>query len=475
MFNYYYIMITNNYYLKTLLIAPHQYLDAKNDFIRLKQPLGLALLKSNTPSEVVLFDALAEGYKIREIDDGVLRVGTPMGDLLDMVRKENPDIVGVSNLWSSNYPAAAEILRAVKKEIPSVHTMMGGVHPSFEYKNLLKKDFVDFVAVREATESLPKLLAYLQGDLSWDEVTGIARRVNGIVQDPRPAKNVDLKSLNPIDYRDFPVELYGQQAKFGLGGVINADFVSSLGCPHSCDYCSTKQMWPGKLRTYSEEQLDFMLDSIVEAGYDFVSVQDDNLAANPRNAKLLMKKLKERQLPWHWEGGAEIGFLQYVLEDLINSSCVMVDVAIETAVKSNDGIYDKFRPDTEERLFKGLSEMKNAGIFVNSNFMLGIPGETKEDIQRTVEYAFELKRMGLIDHANFHLAMAYPGTVLGLQEYERPQGEAPRDYFGYSAVIGNVPHKDYDRRELIDLRNQADAYVNGKELFELKRRQLNRY
>ena len=82
---------------------------------------------------------------------------------------------------------------------------------------------------------------------------------------------------------------------------------------------------------------------------------------------------------------------------------------------------------------------------------------------------------GLIDHANFHLAMAYPGTKLGTQEYGRPIGIKPEDYFGYSAVIGNIPHKDYSRKELIDLRNNADIYVSGQRLFNKKRAEQNRY
>ena len=76
----------------------------------------------------------------------------------------------------------------------------------------------------------------------------------------------------------------------------------------------------------------------------------------------------------------------------MGSSCKMVDVAIETVIKTNEGIYDKFRPNTEELLIKELIQMKRAEIFVNSNFMLGIPGETKEDTQRTIEYAYNLKK-----------------------------------------------------------------------------------
>lgn len=461
---------------KITLLTPHQYIDIKNDYVRLKQPLGLALLKSNSHTPITIIDSFAEGYEQRSQKNNILRVGLSTKDLISKIKETNPTIVGISNLWSSNYPAVEEMVNAVKTELPELKIILGGVHPSFEYKSILEKGTVDFVAIREATESLPQLINYLNGKISWSEVKGIARKENGIIKTPIPPRSIDLKKLNPIDYKDFPVKLYGKQKKFGLEeSVLNADFVSSLGCPHRCDYCSTKQMWPGKYRTYSEKQLNFMFDSMIEAGYNFVSLQDDNLAANPRNAKLVMNKLKERNLSWHWEGGIEIGFLPYVLDELCDSSCTMVDMAIETAIKTNEGIYDKFKPKTEELLYKELTQMKKSGIFINSNFMLGIPGESKEDTLRTIEYAKKLKQENLIDHANFHLTMAYPGTKLSLQDYERPVGNKPQDYFGYAATIGNIPHKDYSREELIILRNKADIYVNGQELFDKKRAELNRY
>jgi len=461
--------------IKSLLISPHQYLDVENDYVRLKQPLGIATLKSNSLSEVKIYDAFAEGYELRSENDSVLRVGVSLNEISKKIEQEKPNVVGVSCLWSSNYPAALEMLKYIKMNFPEKITIMGGVHPSFEYKNVLKNDAVDYIAIREATVSFPQFIEYIAGKRKWQDVTGIARKVNGVIEEPSPTISKKLTDMVPIDYRDFPVKLYNKQKKFGLEDAINADVVSSLGCPHICDYCSTKQMWPGKLRTYNEEQLDRMFNSIVEAGYNFVSIQDDNFAANPINAKTVMKKLKDRNLNWHWEGGIEIGFLPYILDDLCKSTCKMVDMAIETAIKTNNGIYDKFRKDTEEILIKGSIQMQKAGIFVNSNFMIGNPKESKEDTMRTIEYAHNLKKRGLINHANFHLSMAYPGTVLGIGNYEKPAGNKPQDYFGYAAVVGNIIHKDYNRKELINLRNKADILVNGKEIFNKKRIEKNRY
>lgn len=461
--------------MKSLLITPHQYLDADNDYIRIKQPLGLATLKANSSSEISIYDSAATGHSNLIEKNGVLRVGASLEELTKKILEESPDVVGVSALWSSNYPAALETLQHVKKNFPNITTIMGGVHPSFEYKDVLSEKTVDYVAIREATESFPQLIEHLEGKREWTDVSGIVRKNEGLIEISQPTISKKLTEINPIDYRDFPVELYFAQSKFGVLGAINADVVTSLGCPHICDYCSTVQMWPGKYRTYSEEQLDFMFDSIVDAGYTFVSIQDDNLAANPKNARVVMNKLKKRGLNWHWEGGVEIGFLPHILDELCESSCQIVDMAIETAIKTNNGIYDKFRKDIEELLHKELIQMKNSDIFVNSNFMIGNPKESKEDTLRTIEYARNLKKKGLIDHANFHLSMTYPGTALGMTRYEKPKGKQPQDYFGYAAVIGNIPHKDYTRKELIDLRNEADILVNGKEVYEKKRLEKNRY
>jgi len=465
--------------MKTLLISPYQYLDSEQDFIRLKQPLGIALLKQNTCSKISILDALAEGYNNRKSFEGVLRVGLELNDIKNRINREKPEIVGVSNLWSANYPAVLEIIKYVKRDFPKIITILGGVHPSFEYPEIIKEPSIDYIAIREATKSFPKLIEFLEGKRLWKDVTGFVRFNGRHPELSGPTENANLKELKPIDYRIFPVEIYSQQKKFGeqFKNFKNADLVSSVGCPHNCDYCSTKKMWPGKLRTYSSEQLNFMLDTILKAGYNFVSVQDDNLAANPNHAKNLIKKLNERNLPWHWEGGVEIKLLPYILEDICNSTCKIVDMAIETKNKNNSGIYNKFSNKTnlEEVLHKELESLQKADIFVNSNFMLGVPRESKKEMMETILYAKELKDKGLINHANFHLTMAFPGTELAKLNYEKPKGRNPKDYFGYAAGIGNIPYPEMNRKKLIQLRNEADIFVNNEKTYKLKRAQMNRY
>ncbi|RMG69643.1 MAG: magnesium-protoporphyrin IX monomethyl ester oxidative cyclase, partial [Nitrospirae bacterium] len=160
-------------------------------------------------------------------------------DIANFIENCRADFVATTAI-TSTINHALKVLEIAKEIYPESTTIIGGVHPTFMYQEVLKNPRVDFVVRGEGEETLRELLLCLTGGGSIHNVKGIAFKEDKRIfsTGSRPFIK-DLDSLNPAwdlinwkDYRYFVIP------KSRLGAVS-----TSRGCSHNCTFCSQQKFW----------------------------------------------------------------------------------------------------------------------------------------------------------------------------------------------------------------------------------------
>jgi len=151
--------------MKVALIAPPYPLSETPS-----APLGLcyvaaAFEAANT--EVKILDYIVRQYSLEK--------------LLEELSLFNPDVIGITSV-TMNFPLAASIIKTAKQGFPSVVTIMGGPHVSFDYENTLKQHpEIDLIVVGEGEQTIKELVPVMGNREAWPEINGIAFNDNGTI------------------------------------------------------------------------------------------------------------------------------------------------------------------------------------------------------------------------------------------------------------------------------------------------------
>lgn len=444
-------------------------------------PLGLAYLSAVAKEvcEVKVLDCAVEGYYREErVSDRFLRYGLSFEDIKKEIEKFKPDMVGVSCLFSSQFQNVKEVCKRTKEIDRDILTVIGGTHPSFLYNECLEEPAIDFVIRGEGEFSLKDLIECFEKKKDPIEVAGLAFRVDDTLKETahrKPHQNLDEI---PFPARElFPLEKY---FKIGLPmGILYKkrpfmNMITSRGCPYRCTFCSSTNFWGNKYRTRSPENvLDEMEDLVNRFGIKEIKFFDDNLTADKERAKRIFKGMIERgiKLSWNTPNGIHIVNLDDEMLALMKESgCYELTLAIE----SGDQYVLKniiHKPIELNDIERAVSKIKRAGLGCYGFFIIGFPGETKEQIQRTLDFSRKLD----LDRISVFIANPLPGTALFelCKEMGYLKDDFKFDELDYFESRFETTH--WKKRELLNLRRNWFWRYNISFFFRHPLRFLRRY
>jgi len=380
-------------------------------------PLGVAYLAAAVRdiADVQILDAAVEGYEHEEkIGPTLMRYGLPISEIARRVEEYKPDAVGISCIFSSQFPAVAEISSAVKRIDPEILTMTGGTHPTFmPERSLDMSPDLDIIVRNEGERTLRNIVEASRQNDDWSSIRGIAYREDGEIKVNPPVEFIsDLDDL-PYPARDLlPMDKY-----FSLDlpmGIVSRqspwiNMVTSRGCPARCAFCSSSHFWGYCYRTRAPEAvLDEMEELVSRFGMREIKFFDDNLAAHLDRAKAIFQGMIERgiDVSWNTPNGIGIHNLDYEILDLMKrSGCYELTLAVESGdpyVLKNI-IHKPFNLDKALEVSRILRRMK---LGTYGFFIIGFPGETKEQILNTIKFARKLN----LDRISVFVANPLPGT-----------------------------------------------------------------
>ncbi len=373
--------------MKVLFINP-PYFNSKYKFIGLvAPPLGIAYIaavleQNDIDVEIIDAAALEMSWETLEAE----------------INRANPGLVAITAL-TPTISHALKTARLARKSCPEATIVMGGYHPSFNHGEILEKDYVDLVVIGEAEYTFLELVKTLEegGDLS--KVKGIA--YEDVVTPPRPLIE-DLDEL-PFPARHLlPMDHY----KILNQKLPTATMISSRGCPMQCSFCASAALHGNHLRMRSAKNVvDEMEHLINDHDAGIIAFMDDTFTMKTSRVTEICDEIKKREIDVYWGCTARADNLsEELLQKLHDSGCITIFLGVESADQQQlDRINKQL---TIEKIRKAFRLAKKNDIRTIASVVLGMPGDTKESIKRTVKFARELNP----SYAIFSLATPYPGT-----------------------------------------------------------------
>ena len=323
------------------------------------------------------------------------------------LRTEAPDYVGFSTTTSS-FLDAVRIARRIKEAYPRIRTIFGGVHVS-TLRDQLLHDYpvIDYGVVGEGEEAL---LAILERDgRELDGVPGLLHR---------DGDDVTFTGLRKpsLDLDGLPFPAYEKLAGFPRAYTLpifnyprapGTTAISSRGCPYQCSYCDRSVF----RRSFRFNSADYIVDLLrhlyARFGIRHVNFYDDLFTFNRRRVVRFCEQLMAAGLGMTFNCAARAEHIDPDLLRLMKrAGCWMVSLGVETG---DPALLAKHRSHADlEMIRERIGWIKRAGMRAKGLFMLGLPGETEQTIERSIAYVLSLP----LDEFNLAKFTPFPGSPL---------------------------------------------------------------
>lgn len=433
--------------MKAVLINPPQRQPKKWGLPAVFQPLGLMYLASALKScgwTVNVIDALASKQASVVEDNGMVYYGLSFGDIKKTVRLLQPDLIGVSAVFSVNSQTVKELVCMLKEAFPTVKVVVGG--PDASVRPLFFS-FADHVVVGEGEKAICNLSS------KW-------------VEHPY---TVDLDELAFPCREVFPMQNYFDAYKMRRASRQSyiysgkwATMITTRGCPFNCVFCSIHLSMGKCLRKRSVSNILGEIEGLVKGklGVKHINFEDDNISLDQKRFKALLEGIVSGGFDFSWSlpNGVRADTLnEEIIALMSKSGCKRVFVAPESGVQRvvDDVIHKELDLKAVE---KAVVLFRKYGIVVDAAFILGLIGETKKDIYATIKYAKKLREMGAA-HSGFGIAAPLFGTELYNQAV----------FGGYISVLDAAKCSPFDAvinteewsaKWLLQMRDFAYLYAN---------------
>ena len=406
--------------MRILLINPG--FEYQTPWLQIAEPLGLLYLSSYIRQyarhEVAVLDCVANSLVEKRAPHRYW-YGLSGDRMLDRVAEYQPDIVGISCLFSRKKKGLFECAAQIKARFPEIAVVAGGTYPTLFPEETIRSGFIDYCILGEGERSVVEFLDLLSaGDLrQLDSMQGVAfRREGEVVVNPRREYISDLDTIpfparDLIDYESY---LTRRTVMYGLGLRRAASILTSRSCPNRCSFCSMFRIHGDRWRGRSPRNV---VDEIVELqaryGVQHLFVMDDNFSFQKDRAMaicegILAAKIKIR---WNTPNGLSIKTLDAeLLRMMKRAGCANICVAIESGDEElrNKVIGKRL---SNSKIVEALAAARQTGMPVTAFYIIGMPGETEEKFENTLRQIRELPLNG----AAASFANPLPGTQLHAQ------------------------------------------------------------
>ncbi len=370
-------------------------------------PIGIAYLAAvlrDAGFDLSCLDTVIEKpYQVTPESKHVGRYGLNYKEVMEWVEKERPDVVGISCVFSNQWPSVRELARMIKALDDNITVVTGGTHPTFLAQRCMQDAPVDFIVLGEGEYTFRDLVEHLKNERSCENIDGLVFRDNGGVRvNPKTTMIENLDEL-PFPARDLlPMEKYFKVAlPMGYSYVSrrNTPIFTSRGCTCRCTFCSSTNYWKNRFRVHSP---DYVLSEIDHLVNDFkvreLKFQDDNLTLNRKRAEKIFEGMIERdyRLTWNTPNGIAIWTLdEKMLRLMKKSGCFSLTMAIESG---NQEVMDNLikKPLKLEKVVEVNDIMRRLRIDRYAYFIIGLPGETRAQILDTVNFGRRLKLEAMV-------------------------------------------------------------------------------
>ncbi len=378
-----------------------------------------------------------------------------------MLAEEKPDIVGATCITPSIYKAE-RALQIAKELHPGTVTILGGIHATFMYQQVLSEaPWIDVIVRGEGEEILVELVRAID-DGRWPaarhSIKGLAFTDGGkIVASPAAATVKNLDSIEP-DWGILEWDKYKYIPMNCRVAIPNM----ARGCPFTCSFCSQWKFWRD-YRIRDPKKVAAEIQTLHDK-YDvkFFILADEEPTINRKKfiqfcEELIARGLNEKVL---WGINTRVTDIlrdEEYLPLYRRAGLIHVSLGTEAAAQLK---LDRFNKETKVADNKrAIQLLREAGIVVEAQFIVGLENETRETLEETYRMAMDWKP----DLANWSMYTPWPFTQLFQELSDKVE---VYDFEKYNFVTPIIRPEAMDRGELLDgVMNNYRRFYMKKALF----------
>ncbi len=375
--------------MKVALIGPKW-----NELVNAYPSLGLGYLAAV---------AEQEGHEVQIFDFG-LKPCRPLEEEVQDVLDFKPDLVSFTSMTTSY--ASVEQASAMLKEEMNAPILIGGPHATSLPNETLKNPNIDYLIYGEGEETFIDFLRAIENKNDrWEGLQGLWYKEDGhILNNPQRAL---IKDLDGLPYPARHLFRLNEYPLYAPTGEQMLTVLSSRGCPYNCSFCFKGIVG----RTYRQrspeniaDELEYLMQTYGVRNFYFI---DDLFTIDVRRLDKILDHFIDRQMDIRWQCLARVDRVNpQLLDKMYQAGCREIHYGIESG---NEEVLKKTAKHIDlSRVRNAVTWTEKAGIRAKGYFILGLPGDTEETIEETIEFAAGLD----LTEAMFSIATPFPGTQL---------------------------------------------------------------
>ena len=364
------------------------------------------------------------------------------------IRQFRPHVVGVT-AWTDFLYDVYRCIQIAKEVDSSIHVTVGGPHVSIFAQVTLESSKCDSVIVGDGEMPFFWLVNGLSNGAVPVKRPGLHLKEHGVNECLKFYVHDDLDTLPFPDRTMVPYRRYHSV-------VSKRDFVTTMitsrGCPHRCIFC---KLYSQKTLSRSAENVLAEMAQIEALGIREIEIYDDTFTWSKKRLIDICQGMVARGFKFDWAIRDRVSSpTPETMEWLARAGCRRINFGIESG--SDKTLQTIKKGITTQQAREAIRLAKQYGIEVLTYFMLGLPGETLDDMRQTIRFAKSLNP----DYATFSVTVPYAGTEMYQEALTR--GIIPRDFWLEYArnpepnfVVPHFYEQHLDAAQLLEIRDRA--------------------
>jgi len=467
---------------------------------RINMPMGIlylgAVIQKSLPDaniNVVDFAKILREHSDRN-DREAISVERFIRDALkkSLAESYQPTMIGISILFSTAHKTSMDLAEVCRKIWPKTPIVLGGIHSTSAVDSILENKAVDYVCRGEAESIIVEMVQKADQGEVLDTIQGVISRsklaeskvnkhalpssplINNLDEIPFPAWNLIPMSEYIYNSIRRPYNIIRHRIDKVSSHDFVATIVTSRGCPFQCTFCSSWTVHGRKMRYRSTENVIKELEILTEKyGVNSIIPEDDLFTVKKPRIIKLCNTIFERfqnKLDFQFPNGLSVATLDKdVIEALCKVGISLANVAIESGSEYTQRHIIKKNCNLE-RARKITKLFYDKGVITRTYFIIGFPGETRELIKESLDYAASLP----IDWVNIGVAAPLIGSEMYEQFIERGDIDTSYNWDNAFYLERTFDTPEVSAQELKDIMQLANLKINFFENYNIRTKNWNR-
>jgi anaerobic magnesium-protoporphyrin IX monomethyl ester cyclase len=442
--------------MKIVLIRPSRLFTLNSKTINPSPPLGMAFIAAaleHAGHHVSVIDAIAEGYNDISPFSGSVHInGLCNADIIKRIPAD-VDLIGFSCMFTGNWMNDRLLINEIGSAFQHAVLMAGGEHITAATEIVMKQcPCLKACILGEGEDTAVEFCDKIANKLPLTDVKGIVYKngIGEVIKNERRDRVREIEAITWPAWHLFPTETYFSEGiTYGIGVKRSLPVMATRGCPYSCTFCSSPEMWGRRYNMRSPinvvDELEYLKRTF---GVDNVDFYDLTAIIKEQWIIEFAKELIKRDLNLTWQipaGTRSEAITREVAHYLKISGCRNITYAPESgSVEILKAIKKKVSLD---KMLESISYSNKEGLNIKINMIIGLPEEYHRNIWQTMWFLVKCSWYGVYDMSPA-IFLPYPGTELFNQLQKAGKVNLEEDDYYFEVIkadnVFNVKFYNYN-------------------------------